>query len=81
MVVYGRTYILLENRDFASRCLVAAFLQVCGPLLATACSFALANLAVQDRRSLAAEQLLRKYKLVPESSKDPCHRLVRRLVR
>ncbi|KAK6023009.1 hypothetical protein OSTOST_11272 [Ostertagia ostertagi] len=26
MVVYGRTYILLENRDFASRCLIAAFL-------------------------------------------------------
>lgn len=59
MVVYGRTYILLENRDFASRCLVAAFLQ--------------------DRRSLAAEQLLRKYKLVPESSKDPCHRLMERV--
>ncbi|VDO94850.1 unnamed protein product [Heligmosomoides polygyrus] len=32
-----------------------------------------------DRRSLAAEQLLRKYKLVPESSKDPCHRLMERV--
>ncbi|XGW04095.1 hypothetical protein V3C99_015330 [Haemonchus contortus] len=59
MVVYGRTYILLENRDFASRCLVAAFLQ--------------------DRRSLAAEQLLRNYKLVPSSSKDPCYRLMKKM--
>ncbi|VDL77127.1 unnamed protein product [Nippostrongylus brasiliensis] len=59
MVVYGRTYILLENRDFASRCLIAAFLQ--------------------DRRSLVAEQLLRKYKLVPSSGNDPCFRLMEKV--
>ncbi|KAK6010155.1 hypothetical protein OSTOST_24842 [Ostertagia ostertagi] len=59
MVVYGRTYILLENRDFASRCLIAAFLQ--------------------DRHSLAAEQLLRNYKLVPSTSKDPCYRLMKKM--
>uniref|UniRef100_A0A0K0DPA3 TPR_REGION domain-containing protein n=1 Tax=Angiostrongylus cantonensis TaxID=6313 RepID=A0A0K0DPA3_ANGCA len=56
MVVYGRTYILLENRDFATRCLTAAFLQ--------------------DRHCLVAEQLLKKYRLVPTTGSDPCYRLV-----
>ncbi|KAE9419592.1 hypothetical protein Angca_007433, partial [Angiostrongylus cantonensis] len=55
MVVYGRTYILLENRDFATRCLTAAFLQ--------------------DRHCLVAEQLLKKYRLVPTTGSDPCYRL------
>ncbi|KJH40391.1 tetratricopeptide repeat protein [Dictyocaulus viviparus] len=59
MVVYGRTYILLENRDFATRCLTAAFLQ--------------------DRNCLAAEQLLRKYKLIPITVNEPCCRLMERI--
>ncbi|KAK6060040.1 hypothetical protein COOONC_02305 [Cooperia oncophora] len=32
--------------------------------------------SLKDRHSLAAEQLLRNYKLVPSTSKDPCFRLV-----
>lgn len=56
MLVYGRTYILMENRDFATRCLTAAIFQ--------------------DRNCLAAEQLLKKYKLVLTTGNDPCYELM-----
>ncbi|KIH67752.1 tetratricopeptide repeat protein [Ancylostoma duodenale] len=59
MVVYGRTFILMENREFATRCLTAAFMQ--------------------DRHCLAAEELLRKYRLVPCTSRDPCYRLMKKM--
>ncbi|ETN78531.1 tetratricopeptide repeat protein [Necator americanus] len=55
MVVYGRTFILMENREFATRCLTVAYMQ--------------------DRHCLAAEELLRKYRLVPYTNRDPCYRL------
>ncbi|VDM66143.1 unnamed protein product [Strongylus vulgaris] len=59
MVVYGRTYILMENREFATRCLTAAFMQ--------------------DRHCLIAEELLRKYRLVPCTKRDPCYRLMKKM--
>ncbi|KAJ1371251.1 hypothetical protein KIN20_033165 [Parelaphostrongylus tenuis] len=55
MLVFGRTYILLENRDFATRCLKEAFWQ--------------------DPNSLAAEYLLKQYKL------DPCYLMMEKLMK
>ncbi|KAK6738203.1 hypothetical protein RB195_020361 [Necator americanus] len=59
MVVYGRTFILMENREFATRCLTVAYMQ--------------------DRHCLAAEELLRKYRLVPYTNRDPCYRLMKKM--
>ncbi|EPB70075.1 tetratricopeptide repeat protein [Ancylostoma ceylanicum] len=69
MVVYGRTFILMENREFATRCLTAAFMQL----------KQWQTLLFKDRHCLAAEELLRKYRLVPCTSRDPCYRLMKKM--
>ncbi|KHJ96862.1 tetratricopeptide repeat protein [Oesophagostomum dentatum] len=82
MVVYGRTYILMENREFATRCLTAAFMQAVNTAVFSSmkCSdfprTLIMLLRFKDRHCLVAEELLRKYRLVPCTKRDPCYRLV-----